>query len=239
MVYLIMLNNPWNKGKTKENDIRVKQISETLKSKHIDNFYQWREKQREKGIFGYPSRKLRESKKLAYLTGIILGDGCLTKLRRTECLRLILGTDKPDLANYSAVVMESIFKKKPSIIKRNNSNCYNITIYQKGLSDRLGLACGARKNNKINIPKWILRNDSYSIEFLKGLFEAEGSYSVHLPTYTYNFQFSNTNTSLLDTVENLLLSLGYRPERRVNSVRLRRKSETAKFHALIRFRRYP
>ncbi|MBI3323306.1 MAG: hypothetical protein HYZ95_02440 [Candidatus Omnitrophica bacterium] len=70
------------------------------------------------------------------------------------------------------------------------------------------------------------------------MFEAEGSYSVHAPTYTYNLSFSNRNPALLDEVEWALTSMGFHPERRSCAVRLRKKQEVARFIELIRFRGY-
>jgi hypothetical protein len=77
------------------------------------------------------------------------------------------------------------------------------------------------------------------ISAIKGLFEAEGSFSIHKKTYTYNFGFSNVNVSLLDEVEKALKILGFHPERRTNAVRLRKKKETLEFQRTIGFREYP
>lgn len=68
------------------------------------------------------------------------------------------------------------------------------------------------------------------------MFEAEGSLSIHLPTCTYNFQFKNSNQSLLKTVADSLIYLGYHPEIRENAVRLRKKIEVELFKSQIRFR---
>ena len=189
-------------------DIRSRKISETFKGKHIDNFRSWRTKAKESGKIPDSEKILSKNGDLAFLIGLILGDGCLSKFERTECLRLTLGTDKPKLAYYAVEVVASVFSKRPSIIKRSNSNCFNITLYQKNISARLGLPCGARENKAINFPNWIWEKNENLINFLRGLFEAEASYSVHIPTCTYNFEFSNTNESILDVVESILWGLG-------------------------------
>ena len=158
---------------------------------------------------------------------------------RTECLRIVLGTDKPKLWKYAVKIVERVFNKVPNIYKRPGKNCVNITLYQKYLSKRLGIPSGARRDKPIKLPKWIWNNDPYLKQAVKGLFEAEGSLSIHKETYTYNLSFSNVNVSLLDEVQAALTNFGFHPERRSNAVRLRKKTETINFINLIRFRKYP
>ena len=228
----------WNKGLTKYTDIRVKKISETFKRKSIDNFVVWRNRAKREGLI--PTyHPLRKDENLAFLLGLILGDGNIQKMSRTECLRIVLGTDKPKLWRYAVKIVEGVFNKTPNIYKRPGKNCVNITIYQKYLSKRLGIPLGARRDKPIKLPKWIWNNETYLKQAVKGLFEAEGSFSIHKKTYTYNLSFSNVNVSLLDEVQEALTSFGYHPERRSNAVRLRKKTETFKFINLIRFRKYP
>lgn len=230
---------PWNRGKTRFTDLRVKKISDTFKRKRIDNFFEWRANARLTEKIPNSSKKLEKSKELAVLIGLILGDGNIYKFPRTECLRITLGTDKPPLALYAVLLIEKIFVKTPSLIKRSNSNCYNVTIYQNNLSRRLEIPTGARGKLNIKLPLWVWNKKSYLVSILKGLFEAEASYCVHNNTYTYNFEFSNRNCSLLDEVEKGLIILGFHPERRRYSVRLRKKKEATEFYDLIRFRTYP
>jgi hypothetical protein len=229
---------PWNKGQTKETHKGIAKISRTFKRKKIDNFKEWRRKAREEGRipFIYPS--LLKNTELAFLTGLILGDGHLERFPRTELLQVTLGTDKPLLWQYTAKIIQNTFHKEPNIHKRKSSNCLDIKLYQKSLSERLEIPLGNRGKVAIQLPEWICENDSYLIACLKGLFEAEGSLSIHKPTYTYNFQFSNQNVNLLNEVENALIKLGFHPERRINAARLRKKKEVFKFKKLITFRKY-
>ncbi|NCP47387.1 hypothetical protein GW844_03320 [bacterium] len=181
---------------------------------------------------------MRKSTELAFLIGLILGDGNISKFPRVECLRITLGTDKPNLAKYSVKIIEKLFCKAPSIIKRSNSNCFNVTLYQRNISHRLEIPIGARGKLDITLPNWCVNNKKYLISILKGLFEAEASYCVHLRTCTYNFEFSNRNTSLLNKVEKSLRHLGYSPERRTYAIRLRKRNEVESFKKMIDFRSY-
>lgn len=120
-----------------------------------------------------------------------------------------------------------------------SANAVRITLYQKYISKRLQIPLGNRNKSEIQMQEWIAEDKQFLIRFLKGLFEAEGSFSVHLATCTYNLSFSNRNTSLLDIVEKALLSLDFHPERRSNAIRLRKRKEALAFEALIGFRKYP
>lgn len=229
---------PWNKGLTKFDSEGVKKISDTFKQKRIDNFDTWRKNARRKGIIPRTEIPLERDTSLAFLIGLTLGDGNISKMERTECLRITLGTDKPKLWQYAVRIINRVFHKKPSVYKRSNSECMNITLYQNSLSKRLGIPCGARGKLKIKLPSWIWKDDKFLLAATKGLFEAEGSRSIHEPTYTYNLSFSNTNPSLLDEVEKTIMHFGFHPERRLKAVRIRRKSEFFAFQDLIRFRKY-
>lgn len=230
---------PWIAGKNKENDPRVRKISETFKNKKIDNFAKWRDMARKNGMIPDSNRELIKNDDLAFLIGLILGDGNINKMARTECLRITLGTDKPKLWKYVVQIVDNVFDKKPSACKRSSSNCMNITLYQKNLSNRLEIPLGARGNLTIKLPNWIWKNKQNLISAIRGLFEAEGSFSVHKRTYTYNLSFSNINVSLLDEVEKAIKILGFHPERRQDAVRLRKRSEVYRFQKMIGFRKYP
>ena len=184
------------------------------------------------------SQPLQKDEKLAFIIGISLGDGHIQKFPRTERLRIVLGTDKPALWQYTAKLVEIIFKKRPWVKKRKHSNAIDIGIYRCGLSQNLEIPAGARKNLKVKIPQWIWKNDKFLISCLRGVWEAEASLNVHLATYTYNFSFSNKNQYLLNEVEKALIYFGFHPERRNDAIRLRKKHEVESFRNLISFRKY-
>ncbi len=231
--------SPWNKGKTRDNHLSVRKISETFKRKRLDNFVVWRDQARREGRIANTDLPLVENTELAFLIGLFLGDGHLEKMRRTELLQITLGTDKPLLWQYAFKVVEKTFQKKPTLRKRTDSKCVDIRIYQNNIGKRLRVPNGSRKNIPIRLPKWIWKNNNNLKQAIKGLFEAEGSFSIHLKTYTYNFSFSNTNVYLLNEVEKALIKFGYHPERRLKEVRLRKKQECLDFERFINFRRYP
>lgn len=228
----------WNKGQTKETNLSVRKISETMKMKKIDNFKKWREGQYKLGNIKRDFKDFKKSKDLAELIGVIWGDGNIEKFPRTE--RLVISGDyaKYSFIDRYAEMVEKIFDKKPTVMKSNQTNAVRISIYQNKISERLEVPTGSKFLFKIVLPKWIKENKTYLIYFLKGLYEADASLSYHKKTYTHNFCFSNVNQSLLDVVEDSLVGFGFHPERRINAVRLRRKLEVEKFAKMIKFRQY-
>ena len=209
-----------------------------MRKKKVDNFHQWRKEMKAKGkmISHYP--KLTKDGNLAELIGVILGDGSIHKYKRTEGLRIVSNSNNPHFVKRYCEIINQVFNKYPSATKRKGSNAIDIRIYQKYLSKRLGIPCGSRFNLKSILPSWIGRNRKYTIRYLRGLYEAEGSYSVHLPTSTYKFIFSNSNPHLLNVVFILLKKLGFNPHKDLKKVQLSRKEETRRIIEFLEFRKY-
>jgi hypothetical protein len=226
----------WNRGFTKETHPGVLKISQTMRRKKINNFAKWQAKMIKLGKIRATYSPLEKSKELAFLIGLVLGDGNIGKFPRTECLTIALNTKYPKLIDYTDYLLKNFFEKQTSQYK--TGNCLKIRIYQKQISKRLKIPSGSRKESKIEIPKWIWKSQECLVWYLKGLFEAEGSLSIHLPTCTYNFQFSNKNKKLLNNVGKSLEKLNFHPEYRENSTRLRKKKEVEEFKNLIFFRDY-
>ena len=135
-------------------------------------------------------------------------------------------------------LVEKVIGKKSHVAKRKNSYGTNITLYEKHLSTRLGIPTGSKKEIKWMIPKWVLSNEEYVCRYLRGLYETDGSTSVHLETYTHKFMFSNKNESLLCIVFNLMQRLGFHPHRSKYMIQISRKEEVQKAKNLLQFRRY-
>ncbi len=216
---------------------RGEKISKTFRKKHIDNFKVWREEMIRVGKIKIYNTPFPPSKELAFLIGLALGDGNIGAFPRTERLAISLNTKYPKLVNYTKFLLKKFFEKTPST--HTVGNGIRIWVYQKNISKRLKVPTGNREGIKIKLPKWIKESDDYLLAWVKGLFEAEGSLSIHLPTCTYNFQFRNKNPHLLKEIGRALERFGFHPEyRKEHSTRLRRKKEVAEFKKLIHFRIY-
>lgn len=228
---------PWNKGNTKETHPSIAKISETLKRKKIDNFSNWRKKMIVAGKFPARPKNLNKNKELAELIGVILGDGNIHKFPRTEALTISANSKNTGFIKRYADLIFKVFSKKATINKPNNG-CTKIRIYQKYISDSTGIPTGNRSRLKIEIPNWIFNNKDNLISYLRGLYEAEGSFCVHKPTYTYKFLFGNKNDSLLKNVREGMEVLGFHPHISKYQVQISKKEEVYKAIDLLQFRKY-
>jgi len=232
------MNKAWNKGLTKETNVSVRKISQTMKRNKIDNFLSWRNRMKEEGKLNLKYAPFKKDGNLAELIGVTLGDGNICKFPRTEALRIVGNCTHKGFVKHYADMVEIVFNKKPHVAKRNDSSASNITIYQKYISRRLGIPTGSKRDLKVIVPKWILKNKNYICRYLRGLYESDGSYSVHKPTYTYKFVFTNKNQTLLDIVYGLIKRLGFHPHVSKYNVQISRKEEVQKIRHLLEFRKY-
>lgn len=230
--------SPWNKGQSKQTHSSLAKLSRTLRRKKIDNLARWRSAMIDSGGIRSYYPKLARTFDLAVLTGLVLGDGHIQKYPRVDRLIIALNTKYPGLIHLTKNLLSRVFQTEASITLAKNKNCARVGIYQKYISKRLRVPSGNRRYSTTGIPRWVWQSRIYIIGCLKGLFEAEGSLSIHLPTYTYNFAFTNRNQTLLDNVEKGLRILNFHPEVRSDKIRLRKKHEVFAFKKLISFRDY-
>lgn len=217
---------------------RAQKISVTMKARKINNFAKWREEAIHHGKIRIHFPPFAKNGDLAELIGVVLGDGHIEKFPRTERLLIFSNSKNPGFVTRYTKLVEKIFHKHPYVYKQSNQNCIRISLYEKYISKRLRLPSGARKKAHLPVPTWILRKKEYSIRYLRGLYEAEGSYGIHKATYTYKFSFSNKNQSLLNNVSKMLKMLGFSPHSDPVRVQLSRRAEVEKAVALLEFRKY-
>lgn len=232
------MKSSWNKGLTKKSNASVLKISATMRARKIDNFKVWREKMRRAGKIKSSYEPLVHSGDLAELIGVTLGDGHIRAFPRCEGLRIVGNSNNAGFANRYVSIIEKVFRKKPSIALRKNSNAFNISIYEKAIAKRLGVPAGSRHALDFRIPKWIKQSTPFLIRFLRGLYEAEGSRHFHAATYTHKIIFTNTNASLLAVVLESLTRLGFHPHQTKSAIQISRKAEVQKLADLLQFRRY-
>lgn len=224
---------PWNKNETKESNLSLAKLANTLKAKREWNFSQWQKKQQK-----IHYKRLQKSKHLAELIGIILGDGNLYKHPRTENLRIICNSMDTTYIQHIVILITKNFYKKPSVTKRKNENTTAVCLYQCKISKRLNLPCGNKIKNNVGIPGWVFLNKEYMRECLKGLFETDGCFHEDESNYTRCMEFKNNCIRLRNDAYRILLKLGFHPQIGNNYVRLAKKDEVYKFKDLIEFRNY-
>lgn len=232
------MRTPWNKGLTKHIHPSVQKISETMRRRKLDNFAKWRTEAKTKGLIKSNFPAFQKNGDLAELLGVMLGDGHIQKFPRTERLLIFSNSNNPGFIKRYTKLVEKLFDKKPYVYKQSGTNCVRISLYEKHISKRVGMPTGPRKNLEIEIPAWILNDRSNIKRYLRGLYEAEGSYSVHLPTSTHKFSFANTNQSMLKNVIKLLKVLGFSPHFDLKRVQLSKRTEVERAIKEIEFRKY-
>jgi len=229
----------WNKGFTKDTHPSVLKISETFKRKKIDNFKKWRDEMKKLGKIRSSYPAFKKNGDLAELIGVVLGDGHIGFFPRSESLTISCNSQNRGFIKRYKNLIKKLFKKNPYERKIGQDiNCVRIRIYQKNISKRLDIPVGSRKNINFKTPQWIIKNREYLKRYLRGLYEAEGSFCVHKPTYTYKFLFKNSNESLLMNVYKGLIILGFHPHKSKNQIQISRKEEVYKIKDLIKFRQY-
>lgn len=208
--------------------------SRTMRKKHTDNFAAWRAR----NVTPLNYSPFKRNEVLAELIGVTLGDGHIEKFPRTE--RLIISAhslNKGFIRRYAKIV-EHVFWKQPCLMKVKRKRNVRISVYQKHISKRLGIPTGNRRHSTKGIPAWVFRNKKLLIACLRGLYEAEGSFNIHAPTYTYKASFSNRNPKLLKDVYNSLQKLGFSPLYEKYRIMVSRKNEFFALKELIHFREY-
>ena len=228
----------WSKGLTKHTHPSVLKISETMKRKNLDNFAVWRKTARLQGLIPSSYPAFRHNGDLAELMGVVYGDGNISKFPRTERLIIASNSSAKSFIERYAGLVEKTFGKKPTLMKVYNSNCVRISIYQNQISKRLGIPSGNRSKIKVVLPAWIKNNPKILKRFLRGLFEAEGSFCIHKPTSTYKLLFSNRNYSLLKLVYDGLITLGFHANLSGYKVQISRKAEVHRSMEELQFRKY-
>lgn len=232
------MHKSWSKGFTKENNLSVRKISETMKRKKIDNLKKWREGMKALGKIRTSYPEFEKNGDLAELIGMILGDGHIEEFPRTERLYITNNSEDVELIKRYGKFVADFFEKEPVFMKVKTANCVVISLYQKFISKRLKIPTGSRKNLDYKLHKWIKSNEKYLIRFLRGLYEAEGSFCVHKPTSTYKLFFTNKNDSLLEIVFNSLEILGFHPHKSRCNIQVSRKEEVYRLKDLLEFRKY-
>ncbi|OIO43261.1 hypothetical protein COU56_00770 [Candidatus Pacearchaeota archaeon CG10_big_fil_rev_8_21_14_0_10_31_9] len=192
--------------------------------------------------------KPKESKELAELIGIILGDGHVhsyIKDKKVRCYSIKIAGDSRDdknyLLNYVSPLMFKLFKYQPKVVYAKEINEMFIVSYSRNLVEffnEKGLKSGNKKFNRQTIPGWVLSNHNYLIPCLRGLFDTDGS--VHyIAKNNRNIRISFTSyiPSLLEQVRFSLIKLRLKPSKIIkgNQIFISSKSDVEKYIKLINF----
>ncbi len=114
------------------------------------------------------------SEELAYLTGVIMGDGHLA-----EFFINIIDASKEHIENLTQQLSE-LFKSKTEFFKQSNANAWNVNILGKWLVRFFNFLSSqpiaARKYPALREPLIFQTNDTFRRLFWSGIMDADGSY---------------------------------------------------------------
>jgi len=122
------------------------------------------------------------SSELAELVGVIFGDGYLSE-KHSYSYRLSIFGHSVDDYGYHTVYLRNLIKHlfglEPKITIRKDMQCMSTKIFSKRITiflKNIGLETG--KKEDLNIPQWIIDNDSNMISFLRGFVDSDGSIAL-------------------------------------------------------------
>jgi hypothetical protein len=155
--------------------------------------------------------KLNRNSKIAEFVGLSFGDGGLTDRgdtnRKRYQLRGDLREEKEFYDNYviplfNKEVMIPLFNRNVGIVFNKNKNFYGLSVESVGIEksfNRIGIPTGVKE--ELFVPKWIKNNRNYIINFLRGLFDTDGSiwceknYSLKNPKFHTKVKLNLSTTS--------------------------------------------
>jgi len=139
------------------------------------------------------------TKELAYLTGVIAGDGHITK--RTQ---INIVTDSPKYLSFLINLNKKLFDISPKVYQDENG-LFRLDINSHPLyfifTRIIGLPKG-KKKGVLKIPEFIYLNDSFKIYFLRGLFDTDGGLTLSKKG-AKSILFSSSTLPFLNKVQEL------------------------------------
>lgn len=174
---------------------------------------------------------LPPSDKLAYLIGVMCGDGCLSQAPRTVQLCIACDTRYPNLIEIYCGLIFDLMGRKAKIF--DYKTYAHIRINSVALPQILGLPTGAKAQD-YPIPKWIWEQDSYLRFWVRGLIETDGGvyHEYRNGGWCSRCLFTAKNKAIMDGFLRATHRLGY-PFREVSSSSQARLTRTALVKKLV------
>lgn len=111
---------------------------------------------------------------LAYLIGVISGDGSISQLKSTYKLSIACDTNYPDLIETYMTLLKRILGGNVTVSYRKRERCADVYVYNPKLPTLLNLPSGTKTTNGYAVPEWIFESVEYIRKFMKGMIETDG-----------------------------------------------------------------
>lgn len=147
---------------------------------------------------------------MAYITGLAIGDGNLSLVRKTVRLRISCDDKYPNLILRIISSLKLFFPQNKVGTVKKKENCTDVYVYSNQLENLLGWKAkgGSKDLQKVSVPIWIQEKKEYKINCLRGLIETDGA--IYLDRGYKMAIFSTIITNLAEDVHNLINSLGFK-----------------------------
>ena len=175
---------------------------------------------------------------LAEFIGAFVGDGCLSKYKRSDRKKgdikevVFTGAWEKDYPYYKNIIQPILIKNfniSGTINHRKDDNSLRFRIFRQPIFSFLletGFNFGPKSNN-VRIPEKIVNNTLLHKAFLRGLFNTDGTiyrryskrYGTHSKLYS-NYkviQFKSASKELIEQVRLILSNLNLNPNRIIKS----------------------
>ena len=171
-----------------------------------------------------------QSKELAELFGVILGDGYVGEKE------LVISSNSLEKAhvNYISRKIYTLFGLKPKIfLSYNNKNNLLTDVYSKNLIEFLksnNLKIGNKIKNKNSLPQWIFKNKEFMRGALRGFFDTDGGIYHKQKKYKRAIiEFQTHSPYIREDIIKILKKLNFRSSKSTFNIRIQNQDEIHKF----------
>lgn len=160
-------------------------------------------------------------KDYAYLLGMYLGDGCISRMKRVHRIRITLDFKYPQIIQSCCDSIQALLpNNKVSIVERckikngeQYVSCVEVSCYYKYWQQVLPQDGDGKKHDReIKLEAWQQHIvDRYPLEFFRGLYHSDGSRSRNVvngknyPRYLFNNHSDDIRNLFVETTEKLNL----------------------------------
>ncbi len=146
---------------------------------------------------------------LAYVVGLALGDGTLSRSLRTFRLRITCDKKYPNLVRRIQSAIQALLPaNKVSLVQRSDGHI-DVSCYSNRWEDLLGWKAGAGSKivQRARVPQWIKEDRETTIHCLRGLIETDGS--VYVDRGYPMIMFISASHELAEDFAEMVQSIGF------------------------------
>lgn len=178
-------------------------------------------------------------KEYAYLLGLYLGDGTVSKIPKTYKLRVFLDSRYPNIINGCAQAMQTILPTNKIGIIKQKGNWFVVQCHSNDLPDLFPQhGPGMKHLRKIQLEEWQQEIvDRYPLEFFKGLYHSDGTRSQNIVKgkdyrrYTFTNMSEDIRQMFIHACE--LLGLHWTTKTSKRDIMISRREDVAYLDSLI------